>query len=395
METLRIAVIGAGPRARAYMATITKLTDFYNFCAICDLDPQRGQAAAEKYDVKGRYTKVEEMLIAEKPDVLFCLTPTDSLNVMALTAASHKINVITEIPIAIALPVADAIIQKCRENGVKYEIAENVWRWPHEQLKQKIIEIGLLGDLTHARLCYTSGSYHGFNAIRMLLGSEAKRVLGYAGEVPVLPYISYGGGQETTSKWESGIIEFQNGVLCLYEMPPRGGPRSSSWDIEGTHGYLSGNELVLYRNGERVHYPIQSVNTEVDGEQVLDCVRVDTEPPIVWENPFKKYKVSETDEIAKASILYSMYRAVTEDIEPEYGATNARADLELWIALRESALRGSVWMDLPIQDLTELESRIMTEYRRRYGHDPIEGICELLNATFGRLSVIWTVAGWL
>ncbi|MFQ6041425.1 MAG: Gfo/Idh/MocA family protein [Candidatus Poribacteria bacterium] len=395
METLRIAVIGAGPRAQAYMTAITKLTDFYNFCALCDLDPQRGRAAAEKYDVKGVYTNLEEMLTAEKPDTLFCLTPTDSLNVMALTAASHKINVITEIPIAITLPVADAIIQGCRENGVKYEIAENVWRWPQEQLKQKIVASGLLGNLTHARLCYTSGSYHGFNAIRMLLGSEAKRVLGYAGEAPVLPYINYGGERETTSKWESGIIEFQNGVICLYEMPPRGGPRSSTWDIEGTRGYLSGNELVLYKNSERVHYPIQSVNTEIDGEQVLDCVRVDTEPPIVWQNPFKKYKVSETDEVAKASILYSMYRAVTEDIEPEYGAANARADLELWIALRESARLGNAWVDLPIQGLTELESRIMTEYRRRYEYDPIEGISELLNATFDRLSVIWTVAGWL
>lgn len=395
METLRIAVIGAGPRAQAYMTAITKLTDFYTFCAICDLDPQRRQAAAEKYGVKSLYKNVEEMLTAERPDVLFCLAPTDSLNVMALTAASHKTNVITEIPIAIALPIADAIIQRCKENGVKYEIAENVWRWPQEQLKKKIVEAGLLGEITHARLCYTSGGYHGFNAIRMLLGSEPKRVLGYAGEVPVLPYISYGGKPETTSKWESSIIEFQNGVICLYEMPPKGGPRSSNWDIEGTHGYLSGNELVLCRNGERMRYPIQFINTEIDGEQVLDCVRVDTEPPIVWDNQFKKYKVSETDEIAKASILYSMYRAVTGDIEPEYGAANARADLELWIALRESARLGNVWVDLPIQKLTELESRIMTEYKRRYGHDPIEGVSALLNATFDRLSVIWTVAGWL
>jgi len=393
MKTLRIAVIGAGPRAQAYMAAITKLTDFYTFCAICDLDPQRGQAATEKYGVNSLYTNVEEMLTAEKPDVLFCLTPTDSLNVMALTAASHKTNVITEIPIAIALPIADAIIQKCKENGVKYEIAENVWHWPQEQLKQKIVKAGLLGDITHARLCYTSGSYHGFNAIRMLLGSEAGRVLGYAGEVSVLPHTNYGGEHETTSRWESGIIEFQNGVTCLYEMPPRGGARSSLWEIEGTHGYLSGNELVFYKGD--VHYPIQFVNTEIDGEQVLDCVRVDTDPPIIWENQFKKYKISETDEIAKASILYSMYRAVTEDIEPEYGSANARADLELWIALCESARLGNVWIDLPVQRLTEIEKRIMTEYKRRYGHDPIEGVPELLNATFNRLSVIWTVAGWL
>jgi len=394
METLRIAVIGAGPRAQAYMTAITKLNDLYTFCALCDLDPQRGSEAVEKYGVNALYANVEEMLTAEKPDVFFCLTPTDSISVMALTAAAHKTNVITEIPIAIALPVADAITQKCKENGVKYEIAENVWRWPQEQLKQKIVKAGLLGEITHARLCYTSGSYHGFNGIRMILGSEAKRILGHAGEVPTLPYTSYGGDPEKTSKWESSFIEFHNGAICLYEGPPKGGPKSSTWDIEGTHGYLSGNELVLHKDGGNKSYPIQSVNAEIDGEEVLDSVRVDTDPPIVWKNPFKKYKVSETDEVAKASILHSMYRAVTEDIEPEYGAANARADLEIWIAIHESSRRGT-WVDLPIQEVTELESRIIAEYKRRYGNDPIEGVSELLNANFGRLSVIWTIAGWL
>ncbi len=195
--------------------------------------------------------------------------------------------------------------------------------------------------------------------------------------------------------WENGIIEFPNNIACLYEMPPKGGPKSSQWDIEGTHGYLSGNELVLHKNGENLRYPIQFVNTKIDGEDVLGHVSVDTEPPIVWKNPFKKYKISETDEIAKASILYSMYRAVTEGIEPEYGAQNALHDLELWIAIRESALRGSVWIDLPIQEVTELERRIHEEYKRRYGHDPIEGVESLLDVPFNRLSVIWTVAGWL
>jgi len=392
MKTLRIAVIGAGPRAQAYMTAITKLTDCYTLCAVCDKYEDRRQTVSERYGVNALYASVEKMLVAEKPDVVFCLAPTDSLSVMALTVASHKVNVITEIPIAIARPIADAIVEECKKNGLKYEIAENVWRWPQERLKRKIIEAGLLGDINHARLWYTSGSYHGFNAVRMILAAEAKRVLGYVGEFSVPQYMSYGGEPMNKEMWESAIIEFENGVVCLYESPPKG-IRGSLWEFEGTHGYLSGNELALYKNGER--YQIQFVNTEIDGEQVLDCVRVDTDPPIIWTNPFKKYKISEMDEIAKASILYSMYRAVTEDIEPEYGAANALRDLELYIAVQESALRGNVWIDIPIKELTELERRIIAEYERRYGQHPIKGVPELLDTTFDRLSVIWSVARWL
>jgi predicted dehydrogenase len=198
----------------------------------------------------------------------------------------------------------------------------------------------------------------------------------------------------TTRWWESGIIEFPDGITCLYEMPPPGA-RSNHWDIEGTDGYLSGDQLVLYGGNDRSRYQIQEVYTEIDGERVLSEVRVDTSPPIIWSNPFAKYKVSGADDIAKASILQSMYRAVTEGIEPAYGAANARRDLELWVAIRESAYRGNVWVDLPLREMTELEGRIHEAYTRKYGADPVSGIDALKDAPFDRASVIWTVAGWL
>ncbi len=399
MATLRLAVVGVGAyensRARGYLATMTKLTDLYTLCALCDQSEEALQTAGEQFGVSARYTDVETMIVTEKPDVVFALVPTDGQTVVALTAARRGCHIITEIPYALTLAYGDAIAQTCRENGGKWEIAENVWLWPHERLKRKIVEAGLLGKITHARLTYTSGAYHGFNAMRMILGSEPLRVLGYAQSVATLPYNNYGGQPETTRWWESGIIEFENGVTCLFEMPPAPGARSSHWEVEGTHGYLSGSELVLFQNGSRVRFPFRDVYEEIDGEKALAAVCVDADPLIVWENPFKQYKISNADDIAKASILRSLHRAVTENVEPAYGATNARRDMELWIALRASALRGSVWLDLPLTEETEIEQRVHTEYVRRYGADPITNTDALLRAPFNRLSVMWTVAGWL
>jgi hypothetical protein len=99
--------------------------------------------------------------------------------------------------------------------------------------------------------------------------------------------------------------------------------------------------------------------------------------------------------IAKAGILCSMYRAVTEDTDPEYGAANALRDLELCVAVHESGLCDSKWIDLPIQGITDVESRIHEEYKRRYGHDPITDTGSLKDTVFTRASVIWTIAGWL
>ncbi|MBO3803361.1 MAG: Gfo/Idh/MocA family oxidoreductase [Candidatus Brockarchaeota archaeon] len=403
MSALRIAVIGVGAykdsRARSYIRTVKKLSDIYFLCALCDRDGGALREAGSAFGVRALYTDVEKMLDEERPDVAFVLVPTDGQSAVALTAARRGCNIITEIPFAITLPLGDAVAKACSDNGVKWEVAENVWLWPHERLKRMIVDSGVLGKITHARLWYTSGPYHGFNAMRTILGREAKRVLGYAQKVDTLPYVSYGGLREESSWWEGGLVEFDGGVACLYEKPPKVGPHGSHWEVEGTKGYLSGNgmrdELVLYEDGGRVRYEFEDSYEQVDGEKVLASVRVKTDRPITWENPFKRYKISDFDDVAKASILSSMHRAVSYRVEPEYGAANARRDLEIWFAIRESARQGSGWVDLPLEGVTELERRIREEYARRYGHDPVEDAQRLLRARFDRLSVTWTLAGFL
>ena len=54
-----------------------------------------------------------------------------------------------------------------------------------------------------------------------------------------------------------------------------------------------------------------------------------------------------------------------------YGAPTARRDLELLIAMRESALKGSVPISLPLRETTDHENALHEQFRRTYGHDPV------------------------
>ncbi|MDP6040985.1 MAG: Gfo/Idh/MocA family oxidoreductase, partial [Candidatus Latescibacteria bacterium] len=268
MSPLRLAVVGLGAyetsRARSYVSTIVKLTEQYTLCAICDASEESLKLVGDQHSINARYTDYVQMLENEKPDVVFVLVPTDGQTPCALTAVEHGCHIITEIPYAITLSVGDEMARICEEKGVKWEIAENVWRWPQEQLKQEIVRQGLLGKIVHARLYYTHGSYHGFNGIRKVLDKKAVRAMGYAQEVEVLPYESYGGQHETTRWWDSGTIEFENDITCLYEMPPSPSPRSIRWEVEGTKGYLSGSELVLFKEDQQISYPFEEIYEEVD-----------------------------------------------------------------------------------------------------------------------------------
>lgn len=405
MSRLRIASAGAGSepgaRTHGFLAVINALTDMYELCAVADVNPANAAAAAREFNIPRQYTDVDEMLVQERPDVVLRMAPTDATVSICVRAAERGCHVINEIPIAITLSMADLIISACRDNGVHLEIAENVWLWPQEQLKQKIVAAGLIGQPTHVRLKYPCGSYHGFNAVRMILGQEPTRVLGYGGEVPVEGLISYGGEPMDRVRWDGGVLEFPGGMKCLFEMPPKKPVWERNWDIVGTRGYLSGDSLYLFEAahhhgaGRETHFPIESVYQQISGQEILTAVRVNTDPPVVWENPYVRYGISDIDDIAKAAILESMYRTVTEGVPLRYGAQNGRRDQELCIAIKESARCGNVWVDLPLRHETSIERALHDEFRRRYGFDPLSDIDAQLRAAYNRTSVMWTVAGWL
>ena len=375
MKKLKIAVVGTGGRGGAHLSTLPKLEPIYQLVGVCDIDSNRAAEVAQRMSVSG-YTDIETLIEMESPDVILITVGPDGHHVITEIAASHGVHVITETPISITLPCADRMINATAQYGTKLEVAENVWRWPHERLKRKIVDAGLIGEITHAHLWYTSGSYHGMNAIRTLVQSEAVRVIGHAKEI-------------SDSSWEVGIVEFANGVSLVYELPTR--RRGNYWEIDGTEGAIVGNELLLYRETGTETYPIQTVTTEVDGVSVVDHARVDTDPPVIWDNPLKAFGLAEADDVARGTELHSIYRAIVEEAEPEYGAINGRADQEILIAIRESARNGGEPIDLPLTKITEHEELLHREYRARYGVDPFDPIEKQKEILFPQRGVVWAV----
>ena len=396
MQALRIAILGAGTgRGQSWQSTLQKLSehsDLYHFCAVCEVIEERARENAAKWGVKP-YTNLRRMLEEKQLDVLLNGVSSDA-NPMAVTlAATHGVHPITEIPIAPTLRIADTMMRVCRENNVKFEVTEQVFLWAGEQLKRAIIRSGLIGEVTHARLWYTNkADYHGINAVRMLLPGEVRRVLGYSGRANIPPFIGYEGERVEEDCWDAAMIEFDSGVVCLFEDPPRG-RMTSRWDIEGSLGQLVGNDLYIGSMDNAEHYPFQYEYTTIDGTRVFDHVRVDTDPPVVFENPYKTYRAENDDEVARMELLVGFHHAITRNSEPAYGPAQARKDMEILFALRESARRDNVWIDLPLAEPTALEQELEEDFVRLYGHRPEEAEA-LSSVPIPRAGVRWRVAGW-
>ncbi len=396
MAGLRIGIVGAGTgRGQSWMQTMAKLSepdDLYDFCGLCEVFPEKAKASSERWGVPA-YPTLLELIDAQGPDVILSAAPPDC-NVMTVPlCAARGIHVMTEIPIAPTLAMADHLTQTCREAGIRYEVAEQVYLWAQEQLKRKIIAEGFIGEVQHARLYYTNkADYHGINGARMLMPGRPVRVQGAHGVVRVPTFQHFTGEMRSDDTWDHAVIQFDSGVCLLFESPPRARV-TARWDIEGSAGQISGGSLFVGGQLESREYPIITEYTEVEGQRVLDHLRVDTDPPVVFENPHKEYRADDPDEVARMDLLLGMHRAITEGAEPLYGAANARLDLEILYAMRESARLGTGWLDLPLAGPTDCERRTEAAFVETYGHDwrDAEG---LVDVPFPQGGVRYTVGNW-
>ena len=394
MSRLRIASVGAGPeRGQSWLQTMEKLTrhsDLYEFCGFCEVVPERRAYAHERWQVPG-FSTLLELLDEARPDAVLNAVPPDSAPMTLGVCAPRGVHVISEIPIAPTLGMARWMVDRATEAAIVLEIAEQVWLWAQEQLKRKIIAEGLIGDVQHARLWYTNkADYHGINGVRMLVPGEIVRVLGATGEVTVPPFEHFSGVTVTDERWDLAVFEFDSGVSCIFESPPRA-RMEPRWDVEGTKGQISGRSLFIGGWNAGQEYPIIDEYTEADGEKVLERLFVDTDPPVVLENPYLDWRADSFDEVARMALLEGFHAAIVGGVEPLYGVENAMRDIEALFAMRESARRGE-WVDLPLTEPTELETRIEEAYLADYGDwtDPES----LVNTPFRRGGVRVDVANW-
>lgn len=351
LRLLNVGIIGAGSRARSHIHVLLKLRDKYRLTAICDVDALRAKSVADSVGVKA-YDDLERMLNEERLDACLIAVQAEGHHVVANALAQKGMHILTETPIAITVTCADYMIKVAKENGVLLEVSENVPRWPQERLKQKIVADRILGEVKSFYLSYVSGSYHGIAAIRSIIKSEVKSVVG------VFPPLD--------SILEKAEISLLNGVTGVYEFNRS---RGNYWEIVGTEASLKSGEL-RFKNGQTFKISIETA--EVDGFLRVVGARFSTRPELFLQTPLSMYPLADYDEVAVADAWISLYNAIVYDKSLNYGSENAKRDLEVLMAIRDSEMRNGVKVDLPLKGITIYEKTVHEEFAKVYGLDPLE-----------------------
>ena len=95
---VRICMIGAGSLANAmHYPSLTEMEDV-EIAATCDLDADRLQQTAARFNIAKTYTDYREMLDAEKPDGVYCLMPPHHLYDISINVLQRGHHLFVEKP---------------------------------------------------------------------------------------------------------------------------------------------------------------------------------------------------------------------------------------------------------------------------------------------------------
>ena len=153
MKRLKTAVIGCGSISVMHLDSIAAL-DLSELTAVCDIDPGKASAAAEKYHTKA-YTDHRKMLQKEELDAVHLCLPHYLHVPAALDAFRAGVHVISEKPMSIRYEDAETAVKLAEQCGLQYGVIFQCrYNTPSVLVKKRIAD-GRLGPVKCARTTLT------------------------------------------------------------------------------------------------------------------------------------------------------------------------------------------------------------------------------------------------
>ncbi|MFM8395425.1 MAG: Gfo/Idh/MocA family protein, partial [Acidobacteriota bacterium] len=115
---IRIALAGCGRISVNHFNSIDLHQDDMELVAVCDTDRTILANTTARYKVPG-YPGFEEMLRESKPDLVALCTPSGVHPEQTIIAATHRVNVMTEKPMATRWKDGVRMVKACDENKVR------------------------------------------------------------------------------------------------------------------------------------------------------------------------------------------------------------------------------------------------------------------------------------
>jgi len=143
---LRFAVVGCGRIAQSHFAALRQHRARSELVAVCDTQPASLRAACELTGAPG-FASLDELLRGSDADVIVLATPSGLHSRQAIQVAAAGRHVVSEKPMATKWDEGVAMVQACRDAGVKLFVVKQNRLNATLQLVQRAVALGRFGRL--------------------------------------------------------------------------------------------------------------------------------------------------------------------------------------------------------------------------------------------------------
>ena len=148
---IKAAIVGCGRISKNHFGSIEKHQDNIELVAICDIDKTVLSDHENTYKVKA-YLDIEDMLNNSQIDLVILCTPSGIHADQAELCAKHKINVLTEKPMATRWNDGVRMVKACDDEGVRLFVVKQNRKNATLQLLKRAVSENRFGKINMVHL---------------------------------------------------------------------------------------------------------------------------------------------------------------------------------------------------------------------------------------------------
>ena len=149
LEKLNIGIVGAAGRGASFRAAI-EAHPIAHIHAVCDIQADALDEAAQRLGAAERYTDYETMLTQSNIDAVIIGTPMPYHASQTIQALEQNIHVLSEVTAAISVEECQALVKVAGTSDAVYMMAENYTYMKPNVMVKALVQQGLFGEVYYA-----------------------------------------------------------------------------------------------------------------------------------------------------------------------------------------------------------------------------------------------------
>jgi nucleoside-diphosphate-sugar epimerase/predicted dehydrogenase len=150
---IQVGVLGTGYIAEWHLKALRHIPQAH-VAALADLDLRRAQSTGAAHNVLNCYGSLDQMLAAEKLDVLHILTPPQTHYEAARTSLKAGVNVLLEKPMCIERHQCAKLSEQARSRGLQVGVNHNFLFMAEYEKLRAAIKAGMIGRVDHVSIVW-------------------------------------------------------------------------------------------------------------------------------------------------------------------------------------------------------------------------------------------------